>query len=303
MGAPLTEFVIETVLRDGLNELRLNPSRFDDLFSRFTMTYFNNQYGADKIAELKQYIQNNQVKIVHAMQVQPADMPCISIQMIASDEAENDQQFSNMLPEEVADKDPNVIVTDIAMVSYDVVTGKLVVDSATDLGNICACMVFIDGAGNEFELGSGNSNLSGNKFINIGPGKEPVLTGTGSIVSGVDFSVMDRRMVRLRETINIGCHAHDKLHLAKFLYYIVYYIIKSRQLVMEQRGLMLDRGVASIFDREGNFNGEDIYTRYLQIHVLTEFDWDQEEVNLLDCFDVTIKAEEKGIKFNTNTSE
>lgn len=264
------------------------------------MTYFNNQYGADKIQELKTYIQNNQVKIVHAMTVQPTDMPCISIQMIASDEVEAEQQFSNMLPEEIADKDPNVVVEDITMISYDSVTGKLVVDSATDLGNICACMIFIDGAGNEFELGSGNSNLSGNKFINIGTGKTPILTGTGSIVSGVDFSVMDRRMIRLRETINIGCHAHDKLHLAKFLYYIVYYIIKTRQLVMEQRGLMLDRGVASIFDREGDFNGEEIYTRYLQVHVLTEFDWDQEQVNLLDCFDVTVKAEENGVKFKTN---
>lgn len=303
MGAPLTEFVIETVLRDGLNELRVNPDRFDDLFSRFTMTYFNNQYGADKIQELKTYIQNNQIKIIHAMNVQPTDMPCISIQMIASDEVESEQQFSNMLPEEIADKDPNLIVDDIAMISYDPVTGKLVVDPSTDLGNICACMVFKDGSGTEFELGSGNSNMSGNKFINIGTGKTPNLTGTGQIVSAVDFSVMDRRMIRLRETINIGCHAHDKLHLAKFMYYIVYYIIKSRQLVMEQRGLHLDRGVASIFDREGEFNGEEIYTRYLQVHVLTEFDWDQEQVNLLDCFDVTVKAEEKGTKFNTNTSE
>lgn len=302
MGAPLTEFVIETVIRDGLNELRVNPAKFDDLFSRFTTAFFNNQYGTDKIQELKTYIQNNQIKIVHALQVQPADMPCISIQLVGSDEVEVDQQFSNMLPEEVEDKVPNTIVSSIIPVSYDTVTGKLTVDPSTNLGNICPGMVFVDGDGVEFIIGSGNSNLVGNKFLNIGKGKEPNLLLQGNIVSQIDFSVMDRRMVRLRETINLGCHAQDKLHLAKFMYYIVYYIIKSRQLVMEQRGLHLDRGVASIFDREGSFEGEDVYSRYIQLHVLTEFDWDQEQVNLVDCFDVTVKAEENGVKFKTNTS-
>lgn len=302
MGAPLTEFVIETVIRDGLNELRLNPAKFDDLFSRFTTAFFNNQYGVDKIQELKTYIQNNQIKIIHALQVQPTDMPCISIQLVGSDEVESDQQFSNMLPEEVEDKVPNTIVSSIVPVSYDTVTGKLIVDPSTNLGNICPGMVFVDGDGVEFIIGSGNSNLVGNKFLNIGKGKEPNLLLQGNIVSQIDFSVMDRRMIRLRETINLGCHAQDKLHLAKFMYYIVYYIIKSRQLVMEQRGLHLDRGVASIFDREGSFEGEDIYSRYIQLHVLTEFDWDQEQVNLVDCFDVTVKAEENGVKFKTNTS-
>jgi hypothetical protein len=303
MGAPLTEFVIETILRDGLNELRISPTKFDDLFSRFKLTFFNNQYGQAKIDELKTYIQNNQIKIIHALQIQPTDMPCISIQLLSSDEVEDEQQFSNMLPEQVDPKVPNVIVPTVTPTAYDSITGKLNVADGANLGVICPGMIFKDASDVEFVIESGNSNISGNKFINIGKGKEPDLGGDGEIVSSIDFTVTDRRMVRLRETINLGCHAHDKVHLAKFLYYIVYYIIKSRQVAMEERGLHLDRGVASIFDREGEVGGEDIYTRYLQLHVLTEFDWDQEQVNLVDCFDVTVKAEENGVKFNTNTSE
>lgn len=303
MSAPITEFVIESVLRDGLNELRLTPSKLDDLFKRFTYTYFNTQYGQAKIDELKTYIQNNQIKIIHALHIQPTDMPCISIQLLSSDEVEDDQQFSNMLPESTESKTPAVIVPIVTPISYDSITGKLVVDNSINLGNICPGMIFKDASDVEFQIQSGNSNVSGNKFINIGKGMTPDLGGDGSIESSIDFKVTDRRMIRLREVINLGCHAHDKLHLAKFLYYIVYYIIKSRQLVMEQRGLALDRGVASIFDRDGQLEGENVYTRYLQLHVLTEFDWDQEEVNLIDCFDVDINAEENGVKFDTNTSD
>jgi hypothetical protein len=302
MSAPISEWVIESVLRDGLNELRLNLTRLDDLFSKFTMTYFNNQYGQNKINELKTYIQNNQIKIVHALQIQPTDMPCISIQLLSSDEMEDDQQFSNLLPDRIDPKIPNVIVPIVMPISYDIVSGKLKVADAANIGNVCPTMIFIDFSGVKFDIGSGNSNIAGNKFINIGDGKTPDLSGPGKIVSTIDFTVTDRRMVRLREVINLGCHAADKVHLAKFLYYIVYYIIKSRQQVMEERGLTLDKGIASIFDREGDVGTEHIYTRYLQLHVLTEFDWDQEQVNLVDCFDVQVLAEENGVKFNPNTS-
>lgn len=267
------------------------------------MTFFNNQYGQAKIDELKTYIQNNQVKIVHALHIQPTDMPCISIQLLSSDEAEDIQNFHNELPERIDPKVPEVIVPVVTPTAYDLVTGKLNITDVANIGNVCPGMIFIDNSDVEFVIESGNSNVSGNKFINIGKGKTPDLGGDGQIVSSIDFTVTDRRMIRLREVINLGCHAHDKLHLAKFLYYIVYYIIKSRQQVMEDRGLALDRGVASIFDRDGELEGENVYTRYLQLHVLTEFDWDQEQVNLVDCFDVEVKVEENGVKFNTNTSD
>lgn len=290
MGAPLTEFVIETVIRDGLNELRVNPDRFDDLFSRFNEAHFGNQYGQAKIDELKTYIQNNQIKIVHAYNVQPTQMPCISIQMISSDEVEELQQFSNELEEVDSDKTPDVYVSDIQPLSYDTVTGKLSIENGADLSMICPGMIFVDADGVEFVIGVGNSNMSGMKFINIGKGKEPSLALGARIESQIDFTRTRRRQIRLMETISLGCHASNNLHLSKFLYYILVYIIKSRQDAMINRGLQLDRSDASIFDRQSEFEGEHIFSRYINIHVMTEFDWDQEEVNIVDCFDVDVLA-------------
>jgi len=293
MGAPLTEFVIETILRDGLNELRLTPDKLDDVFSLFTSAFFNNQYGQEKIDEIKTYIQNNQIKLSQALSLTPVDMPCITIQLVSSEEPEDEQNFSNMLPEEDEDKEPDVLIDPVTPTAYDIITGKLSIADGSDLSMVCPNLVFVDASDQEFEIGSGNSNLSGNKFINIGPGKEPDISAAGKIVSSIKITRTDRRKIRLREVISLGCHAANNVHLAKFLYYIVVYIIKSRQLSMENRGLALDSHTASIFDREGQFEGEHIFSRFIQLNVLTTFTWDQEQVNLIDCFDISLKGASK----------
>lgn len=303
LGAPLTEFVIETVIRDGLNELRLNPAAFDTLFQRFTETHFMNQYGQDKIDELKTYIQNNQIKIVHAMQINPTDMPCISIRLMASDEREEDQQFSNEAEELDTAKTPDVLVANMTISAYDTTTGKLTVSSASDLSGVCPGLIFVDSAGTQFAIQSGNSNEAGNKYINIGPGKTVDISGITRIESFIDITRNQIKMIRLRETIMLGCHSINKIHLSKFIYYILVYIIKSRQEAMEKRGLCLDRGTASIFDREGEFENEHVFSRYMELNILSEFSWDQGEVNLVDCFDVNTTVEIASAKVDTNTSE
>jgi hypothetical protein len=287
-GFPLTEMVIETVLRDGLGELRANPSRIDNLFARFTEAHFGNQYGQSKIDEIKQYITSKQVKIVHAFSMQPTVMPCFSIQMISTHEDEADQHLGNAYSTTTFSKTPNVAVSDVTSTSYDSSTGKLILDPATDLSTVCPNLIYVDNLGNKFTILSGISNESGNKYINIGKGQNPSIGTDGRIESSIDFDAYERRMIRMRETVRVGVHAKDDIHLAKFLYYILYYIIKSRQEAMINRGIHLDRGMVSVFDRLDEFEGENVFSRYYDLHCLVEFNWNQEQVAVADCFDVNV---------------
>lgn len=303
-GAPLTEFVLESVIRDGLGELKTTPTKIDNIFARFLEAHFSNQYGQTKIDEIKTYIQNNQVKIVHAWQQVPFNAPCISISLIRADESEDLQNLGNEFLEEDENITPTILVPVVTPGTYDTTTGKLTVTNASDLSTVCPGLVFVDSSDQKFVIGSGNSNISGNKFINIGTGQSPNLVGDGRIESSIDFKRTDRRMVRIRETLHLGCHATNDLHLSKFIYYILVYILKSRQKSLITRGIELDRGTGSVFDREDKYEGENVYSRFLEVNCITDFIWDQSEVNLVDCFDPTIKAEdEDGNKFNVNTSE
>lgn len=287
-GFPLTEFVLEGVIRDGLGELRANPDRLDDLFARFTEAQFNTQYGQTQINRLKTYIQNNQIKIVHAFAFQPSKMPCYSIQIISTSEDEDIQNLGNVYGLRLDDKNREVIIPSVIPTTYNTTTGQLTLDPSTDLSIVCPNQIFVDQAGTDFKIMSGISNQSGNKFINIGKGKEPDLGGAGQIVSSIDFTAMNREMIRLREIVRLGVHASDDIHLAKYLYYVLYYILKSRQSSMIKRGVHLDRGIVNVFDRMEELQGENVFSRMFDLHCLTEFNWNQGEVAAADCFDVNI---------------
>lgn len=289
-AAPLTEFTLETVLRDGLGELRANPDRLDDIFGKFLEAQFLNQYGQSKINELKTYIANNQIRIVHSLSMVPTSMPCLSIRLVRADESEEMQNLGNNFMDQDESKDPTIFVPIVTPASYNVLTKKLTISNPADLSAVCKSMNFVDKNGTIFSIKAPISNLSGNKFITLDTNGEPDITGNGRIESSIDFTRIERRMIRLRETISIGCHSSDDIHLSKFLYYILTYILKSRQESLITRGIELDRGTGNIFDREGEFDGENVFSRYVDFNCLTEFVWNQSEVQVFDCFDLTVKT-------------
>lgn len=292
MGAPLTEFVFETVIRDGLGELRSNPDLLNDIFSRFLEAHFANQYGQVKIDELKTYIVENQIRIVQSWAMVPTSTPCISIQLINQDETEDDQNLGNEFPELDESKTPAILIPVVTPGTYDSLTGKLTVTNSADLSTVCPGLIFVDSSGTKFTIGSGNSNFVGNKFINIGIDQNPDLGGDGHIESPIDFTRSEIRFIRLRETIHLGCHAKDDIHLAKYLFTILVYILKSRQESLIQRGIGLDRGTGTIHDRDDEYEGENVFSRIMEVNCLTNFSWNQGEVSIADCFDLTVRTPE-----------
>ena len=306
MSAPMTEFVIETVLRDGLGELQATPAKLDDIFGKFLEAQFNNQYGQTKINQIKTYIQNNQVRIVQSWSLVPTSVPCFSIQLIRADESEEIQNLGNDYLELDTPTTPQTVVPVVTPGTYDTLTGKLTITNAVDLSPVCPGLKFIDASDVPFDIVSPISNLSGNKYISIGSGMTPNLTGDGKIVSSVDFTRTDRRQVRLRETIRLGVHATNDIHLTKFLYYILVYILKSRQTSLITRGIELDRGTGQMFDRDDSFTGEHVFSRFLDVTCLTEFIWNQAVVQVFDCFDLTVKTNKPNpnspLEENYNTS-
>jgi len=291
MGAPLTEFVIETVIRDGLGELKATPAKLDDIFAKFLEAQFNNQYGQDKINSIKTYIANNQIKIVQAWAQVPTSMPCISIQLTKSSEDEDIQNLGNNYEDIENSTTPTLYVPVVTPGTFDVLTEKMTITNSADLSVVCPGMVFKDSLGAEFSIRSPISNVSGNKYVTlVSNGNTPDLSADGLIQSSIDFIRTERRQIRLRETISLGCHAKNDIHLVKFIYYILVYILKSRQDSLITRGIELDRGTGNMFDREDSYEGENIFSRFLEVNCMTEFIWNQGDVQVFDCFDLTVET-------------
>ena len=221
----------------------------------------------------------------------PMSMPCISIQLVRAQEAPGDQQFGNEFEDVDTAATPAIRVPVVTPTAYDTITGKLSVTDGADISLVCpGGQNYIDASEVAFQIKPGNSNVAGNKFINIGPGQTVDIGGAGRIESCIAVDRVERRMIRLRETINLGCHSKDDIHLTKYIYYILTFILKSRQDSLIDRGITLDAGDASVFDRVEEMAGENIFSRYISVSCITEFDWDQASVNLIDCFDLTVKT-------------
>lgn len=290
LGMPLTEFVLETVLRDGLGELRADPTKLDHLFSRFQEPQFGEQYGTAKIAQIKTYIIRNQVKIVHAFSLNATVIPCISIQMMSSEETPNLQTLGNQFENGEIFKNRAVLVNPVLPTTYDLVSGKLSIADSIDLSVVTPNQIYVDASANEFPIRSGISNDLGKKFINIGSGYEPDLSGPGMIIDSIDFRLFHQEQVRLSEVIRLGVHAKNDAHLAKFLYYIVYWILKTRQKSLITRGVHLDYGSMSALDREDQFEGEHIYTRSIDMRCQTEFNYVIDEIAVASSFTVELSV-------------
>lgn len=288
IGMPLTEFVLESVLRDGLGELRASPVKLNYLFSRFKEAQFNNQYGQAKIDQVQTYLERNQIRIVQAFSLNATSIPCISIQIIASEETPERQHFGNEYEPLLDAKDRTVIAASIHPSAYNSTTGKLTVPDSEDLSLVIPNQVFIDCAGNEFTITSGISNLMGSKFISIEKGAEPDLTDPGQVVDPIDFTAYERGMVRLTETIRLGIHAKDDPHITKFIYYIVYSILKSRQKSLITRGIHLDYGMISALDRVEQMGEENVFTRFIDLKCLTEFNFLIDPIAVASSFDLSL---------------
>lgn len=287
IGMPLTEFVLETVIRDGLGELRTSPAKMNYLFGRFKEAQFNNQYGQKKVDEVRTYLERNQIRIVQAFSLNATAIPCISIKIISSEETPERQHFGNTFEAAFDTKDRDVVVTDIQPSAYNSSTGKLSIPDSVDLSVVIPNQIFVDAAGTEFTILSGISNLLGSKFITIAKGADPDLSDSGEILDPIDFTAFERGMVRLTETVQLGIHAKDDPHIAKFIYYIVYYILKSRQKSLITRGIHLDYGMISALDRVEQLGDENVFTRYIDLKCLTEFNFLVDPIAVASSFELT----------------
>ena len=104
----------------------------------------------------------------------------------------------------------------------------------------------------------------------------------------IDYRSFRREEVRLTEVIRLGIHAKDDAHLAKFLYYIVYYILKSRQKSLINRGVHLDYGMMSSLDRIDEYKGENIFTRSIDMRCQTQFNYVIDELAVASSFNLEV---------------
>lgn len=297
MSFQIPDLIIESVLRDGFEAARRDPSILDDVFAQLKnlSPLMNRKYGQKEIRKIKDWFANKEVSIVQAFSQVVDNLPCISIQLIDDtesikyahlDDFEDDVQQTFTDPEKLAGL---VILSGFTVDSYDELSGTLYVPDTVDLSKIHANHIYVDKNGDEFPIVGSIVNEDGAKQFGIKPLSEPDISGTGEIKSSLDFEQWEKRGNIEDQKMLLGIHTEERL-LTIYLYILVKYILNSRKKDVITRGLQLPTYSGSDFTRNLDYV-EPVFSRYLTVSGIVQNDWISDKVTPIDLVEVDVKVD------------
>jgi len=297
MSFQVPDLIIESVLRDGFEAVRRDPSILDDVFKQLTQLspLMNKKYGDREVRKIKDWFEKKEVSIVQAFSQVVDNLPCISIQLIDDtesikyahmDDFEDDVQQTMTDPEKLAGL---VVLSGITVDSYDAMSGTVYVPDAVNLAAVHANHIYVDRNGDEFPIVGGIVNTDGVKQFCIAKLSEPDISGTGEIKSSLNFEQWEKRGNIEDQKMLLGIHTEERL-LTIYLYILVKYILLSRKKDLITRGLQLPTYQGSDFTRNLEYN-EPVFSRYLTVGGIVQNDWISDKVVPIDLVEVDVRVD------------
>lgn len=295
MGFKLPDLILETVLRAGLKNARLNPAVIDDVFSDLTATYAEKKYGESEINKIKKMVQNKEVSIVHSFNLTQSTLPCISIQL--TDDREDPARshmgdftsYQSQLFTDPVQIAATVYVSNIQPTAFNPLTGVVSIPDSVDLSSIYPNLVYIDSAGNEHVITGGINNAIGHKQFAVDNEGVVALGSGGQILTTINYEVFQTHGNIETSQLILGIHTKDSL-LTKYLYILVKYIILSRKISLTRRGFQLTSYSGSDFHRNAEYGGDVVYTRFFNVSGLLQHSWKSFQEKLVDNVQVQVQV-------------
>jgi hypothetical protein len=291
MSFKLPDLVVESILKDGLNNARRDPSVIWDVFGELGRKYARKKYGHREIDKIVEIVQNQEVSIVHSYNLVNANLPCISIQLADDREQTENAHMGDFVylydrpyttPEQLAS---TVIVPSFTISTYNQGTGIVTIPDSVDLSVVHINQLIQDAEGNQFAIIGGINNAVGAKTVYVEPGSQINVPGVFQIVSSINYDEFYIHGNIEHTQLILGIHTKEAL-LTKYLYTLVKYFVLSRKKDMTARGLQLDTYSGSDFHRNMEYDGNVVYSRFFNLSGIVQHSWRQDKVLLIDSIDV-----------------
>lgn len=295
MGIQVPDLIIESVIRDGLENIKNDLTIIDDIFSELTSNYALRKYGAAEIQKIKDFFTNKgkSIAVVHSFHEAAAKAPAYSIQLGLDDEhvpesIMDDFSEDKRVPLDAAELAALVKADNIIPQSYDANTGRIDLSDSVDLSDVYKNFLFVDGSDVEHTI-LAIQDVDGDKAIFVAEGSDVDTTDFGLIRSFLKEKQFEQRQVTDKVRVMIGVHTKEAL-LTKYLYAVLKYILHSRKISLIER--CFDKPViqGSDFTRDVRYQADMVYTRFLTITGTVEDSWTSDKVDLIDSAEVDGEA-------------
>lgn len=293
-GFIIPELIIESIIRDGIQNVRNDPTIIDSVFAQLTRSYNDRKYGATEIAKIKTLI-TKEIAVMFSYHQVDAKVPCFSI-MVGTDNEHRPRAHLGDHYEEITEQivDAEALqalhrVDNLEVLSFDQLSGKVTVADTTDLSEVYPGMIYVDSEETEHDILPGINNTVGDKSFFINKQDEVDFSDTtGYIKSRLDYKQYEIKGVTSEAQLVIGAHSKDAL-TTKYLYILLKYFLLSRKEDLIKRSFVTMSFNGSDFNRDSQFVGDQVYTRFLTIVGKCDDTWRSDEVVLIDHIEVCPK--------------
>lgn len=264
IGIAQTDILIRTAIIAAFKDIRENSWLLNYIFRSLAEdTLTVDIYGEKEIAQAKKWFLNTDIPVFMSTRLDEVKLPCISINLMDSTEAEEIHSDTHYVTHEDSEPDYPVVIGPFNPKSYDAVTGTMVLpDALTPSVAISVGMTVIDSNGTAHPI---TEVIDEATFI-----LTPNTTAdfTQAVIKNVNASLtVTLESMSFRETIQVGCHVQGESFYLTYLHSILVFCLAGRykQALLEARGFERSTIASTQFLKNDTLGVENAYSRFVNL--------------------------------------
>lgn len=263
LGVHQSDVIIRTAIVAALADLRANPWLLDYVFASLprddrTMK----DYGEKEVQRAREWFLKTNIPVFMVPRLDESKVPCITIKLMESSEAEVTLGDVHYKPQEDNDAQWPALSPVFTPERYNSATGIVAVSQQVqDALVVAPGMVLVDNVGKTHEI----LEVFRDGSFSIKQGT--VADFRNSVIKGSKPAfVTQLESVAYRETYQIGVHvAGEPVYLTWLHSIMVFVLLRYKQALLEARGFERSTFSSSDFDRNEVSETEFVFSRFLSI--------------------------------------
>lgn len=257
------DIIIRTGLIQGLRELRKNPDLLDYCFASLPQDQLTaDTYGQASVEKAKQWFINTEIPVRLNVAMNSPKLPCISVELRDSGEAEATLADIHHDPSEAVEVSPWLPITPtFAATQYDPDTGNIKLPKKiTDSTLIFPGMVVVDKGGFVHEI----LEAVDESTIKIKPAVADFSQCVLKYAQPQNIASLES--LSFRGTYGIGCHAQGEAEVLIWLRSIVEFVLlRYKQSYFEARGFERSTYTVTGLVRDPQWGVENVFTQFINL--------------------------------------
>jgi hypothetical protein len=277
-GITQSDILLKTGIEAAIKDIKANPWLLDFIFNGLNQDLISsNVYGQKEVDAAKYWFLHNDINVQLAWTLNQPKVPCFSILLESSVEAESTiGDINDLTSEQIDAVTPGIaqqpIVAGPFSCGYDQMTGLVTIPSADATYQINTGCLIVDNVNNKaypiLDVVTTTSFIIG---LGINP---PPNFNTATIVPASFLFTDDIGSCQFTDTFSIGVYAlGEQTNLWRLQSLLMFIFLRYKNIYFENRGLRRATLSLGRFEVNDDFNGQILFSRFFNFRCFVKSWW------------------------------